>query len=143
MPANWEQIGKIRELRDKLSPTTKIIGNGDVTSRAHGLELAAKYKLDGIMIGRGIFSDPFIFSISNESPWQSWTPKQKINLYKRHVELFASTWQDAQKRIATLNKFCKMYVSGFDGASDLRVGLMDAKTTDELLALLATASQQL
>src|SRR3989344_8164382 len=53
VPANWELIGKIREMRDELFPSTLIVGNGDVKNRKHGEELAKKYKLDGIMIGRG------------------------------------------------------------------------------------------
>ena len=133
-PADWEAIGKIRELRDKLSPTTKIIGNGDVMSRAQGSELAAKYSLDGIMIGRGIFHDPFVFT--GKSPWKSYTKEQKIALYRRHVELFAKTWQKGERKVHILNKFCKIYIQGFDGAKELREKLMKAKSTDELLNLL-------
>lgn len=135
VPAHWEVIGQIRELRDKLSLPTLIVGNGDVTSRQHGLELAEQYKLDGIMIGRGVFNDPFIFN--EASPWATWTPQQKIELYKRHVELFAKTWQSGERRAPTLNKFCKVYVNGFDGAKELREKLMNAHSTDELLMNLA------
>ncbi|HMS24044.1 MAG TPA: tRNA-dihydrouridine synthase family protein, partial [Candidatus Saccharibacteria bacterium] len=85
VPADWHKIGEARELRDRLSPATKIIGNGDVMSRADGLKLADKYKLDGIMIGRGIFHDPFVFanSLSSESPWGNYSKAQKIELYKK------------------------------------------------------------
>src|SRR5579884_2478592 len=49
VPAHWDQIGKIPKLRDKLAPNTLIVGNGDVMTRQHGLELAEQYDLDGIM----------------------------------------------------------------------------------------------
>jgi tRNA-dihydrouridine synthase len=137
VPASWDLIGQIREMRDALCPTTKIAGNGDVQSYKHGLELIKKYKLDGVMVGRGVFNDPFVFA--EKTPWADYTVQQKIDLYKRHVELFAKTWKNGQRKIETLNKFCKIYVNGFDGASEMRVGLMHCKTTDELLALLNKA----
>ncbi len=134
VPANWDLIGEVRQMRDALCPSTKIVGNGDVMSRQQGLELAKKYKLDGIMVGRGIFHDPFIFA--KDSPWGSYTVQQKIDLYRKHVELFAKTWKNGERKIETLNKFCKIYVNGFDGASEMRVKLMACKNTDELLSLL-------
>jgi tRNA-dihydrouridine synthase len=134
IPANWDLIGEVRQMRDALCPSTKIVGNGDVMSRQQGLELAKKYKLDGIMIGRGIFHDPFIFAKDN--PWGSYTVQQKMDLYRKHVELFAKTWKNGERKIETLNKFCKIYINGFDGASEMRVKLMACKNTDELLSLL-------
>lgn len=137
VPANWEAIGRIRELRDQLSPETRIVGNGDVMSRQQGLDLASKYKLDGIMIGRGIFQDPFVFA--QQSSWPDYTREQKLTLYKKHVELFAQTWKNRERPIQTLNKFCKIYINGFDGAKELREQLMHATSCDELVGLLSTA----
>ncbi len=135
VPAAWDKIGEARELRDRLSPATKIIGNGDVMSRAEGLKLADKYRLDGIMIGRGIFHDPFVFanSLSSESPWEDYSKEQKIKLYKKHVQLFMKTWKKNERRSISLNKFCKIYINVFDGAKEMRVELMAAKNIDELL----------
>ncbi len=134
VPADWELIGKVRELRDVLCPTTKIIGNGDVMSRAQGLQLAKTYNLDGIMIGRGVFRDPFVFA--EQSPWAGYSKEQKIALYRKHVELFAETWQNRERPIHTLNKFCKIYINGFDGAKELREKLMRATSTEELVGML-------
>jgi tRNA-dihydrouridine synthase len=45
--------------------------NGDVATRAHGLELVRQYPgIDGIMIGRGVFADPFCFAAATR-PAQS------------------------------------------------------------------------
>lgn len=134
VPANWKMIGEVRKLRDKLSPSTLIVGNGDVQSRTHGSKLAAQYSLDGIMIGRGIFDDPYAFAAS--SPWADYTKEQKIALYRRHVELFAKTWKQGERKVYTLNKFCKVYINGFDGAKELREKLMNAKSAKELFRLL-------
>lgn len=134
VPADWNLIGQVRQKRDDLGVSTLIVGNGDVESRAHGEELAAKYGLDGIMIGRGVFHDPFVFA--EKSPWESYTKEQRIELYRKQVELFAATWQAGERPIHTLNKFCKIYMQGFDGAKEFREKLMAATEVDELLQLL-------
>ena len=135
VPAHWDIIGDVRELRDKLAPNTLIVGNGDVLTRQQGLELAKQYKLDGIMIGRGIFHDPYVFA--KNTPWESQTRGQRIELYRRQVQLFADTWKNNERPVPTLNKFCKVYINGFDGAKELREHLMAAKSTNELLLILS------
>jgi tRNA-dihydrouridine synthase len=134
VPAHWDLIGQVRELRDTLELRTLVVGNGDVMTRQQGTELAKMYGLDGVMIGRGIFQDPFVFA--PESPWPTYTRKQRVALYKQQVELFAHTWQQHERNIKTLNRFCKVYINGFDGAKDLREQLMACSSTDELLQLL-------
>ncbi|HSX33114.1 MAG TPA: tRNA-dihydrouridine synthase [Candidatus Saccharimonadales bacterium] len=136
VPAHWDEIGQVRQLRDRLAPDTLIVGNGDVMSRTQGLELAKTYQLDGIMIGRGIFHDPFAFA--EESPWEAYTPVQKKALYASHIQLFTKTWQHGERRLPMLNKFCKIYINGFDGAAALREQLMAATTSDELLTILSS-----
>lgn len=136
VPAHWDEIGQIRELRDKISPDTLIVGNGDILSRRKGEELAQNHKLDGIMIGRGVFQDPFMFA--KTSPWGDYPREQKVELYKKHVELFAKTWQNDERPIVTLNKFCKIYINGFDGAKEIRGDLMHCSSTDELLSKLGS-----
>jgi tRNA-dihydrouridine synthase len=132
--ADWELINQVRKMRDAIAPQTLIIGNGDVKNKQQGAELAKKYKLDGIMIGRGVFDDPFAFAL--KSPWENYSKEQKIALYRKHVELFIETWKNKERKIETLNKFCKVYINGFDGAKELREKLMNAKNADELLKLL-------
>lgn len=134
VPANWDAMGHIVKLRDKIAIDTKIVGNGDVLSLAHGQELVNKHNLDGIMIGRGVFNDPFVFA--SEDIWKTYSPRQRKDLYAKHVKLFARTWKNNEKPLVVLNKFCKIYISGFEGAKELREHLMSAKTTDELIRLL-------
>jgi nifR3 family TIM-barrel protein len=132
--ADWELINEVRKIRDKISPDTLIVGNGDIKNRYQGEELAKKYNLDGTMIGRGIFDDPFVFSTN--SSWINYTREQKIELYRKHAELFINTWKNNERKIETLNKFCKIYINGFDGAKEYREKLMRAKNSDELLSFL-------
>jgi len=91
------------------------------------------------MIGRGIFNDPFVFA--KKSPWSDFTKEQKIELYKNHIKLFDQTWSKGEKAVKTLNKFCKVYINGFDGAKELREQLMATKTTHDLLTKLDQVRQ--
>ena len=142
VPAHWELAQEVVSLKDKISPKTKIVGNGDVLTKKQGIELANLYHLDGIMIGRGVFYDPFVFA--DNSPWQSVDKQSRIKLYKKHVELFAKTWPSNTKSrpIQTLNKFCKIYISDFDGAKEMREQLMFCQSTDELLEKLDSFESQ-
>lgn len=140
VPAHFEYLGEIRELRDRLAPHTLIVGNGDVMNRAHGLERAEKYGLDGIMIGRGIFHDPYAFA--EHSPWERLDEAARTDLYKKHVTLFKQTWQEGERPIHTLNKFCKIYINGFDGAKEYREQLMNAASIVELQQMLEQGSER-
>jgi len=137
VPANWEAINEVRKIRDQISPKTKIVGNGDVTSKQQGLSLAKRYKLDGIMIGRGIFSDPFVFS--DFSHWTELDREKRIRLFADHVRLFINTWPEKTVSAHILNKFCKIYIQDFDGAKDLRERCMQTGSTNRLLKVLETA----
>lgn len=138
VPADWDLIEEVRKIRDDVSPTTLIVGNGDVLSHSQGVALAEKHGLDGVMVGRGIFQDPYVFAAN--SVWATVGKQERIAIYTRHIELFAKTWQNNERKIHTLNKFCKIYIQGFEGASTLREVLMSADSTDELLSILKTAS---
>jgi tRNA-dihydrouridine synthase len=134
VPAHWEVFGQICQLRKLLAPSTLIVGNGDITDRQQGLKLAKQYGLDGLMIGRGIFADPFLFA--GKSSWLTYPKEQKLALYKTHVQLFAKTWPNSERPSVVLNKFCKIYLQGFPGAKELRERFMQAGSLDELLKML-------
>ena len=137
VPADWNLIGQAAQLRNEIAPNTLIVGNGDVLSRGQGEQLALQHNLDGIMVGRGVFQNPYVFA--KEDIWPTITREQRINLFTKHVKLFADTWQNKERPIHTLNKFCKIYINDFDGAKEFREQLMATESTDELLDLLAGA----
>jgi tRNA-dihydrouridine synthase len=135
VPADWDLLGRVAELRNSLSPATLIVGNGDVASRGQAEELAKKYDLDGIMIGRGVLHDPFVFA--KHSPWGQWGKGQKLALFRKHIELYLKTYEGKERHFEALRKFCKLYINGFDGASELRAKFMETKNPQQALALLA------
>ncbi len=134
VPAHWDIIGEVVQMRNKQRPDILIVGNGDVENRQDGLEKVRKYGVDGIMIGRGVFKDPFVFSTS--SPWNQYSPQEKIELFSSHIELFRTNWPNGERKVAQLFKFAKVYINNFDGASELRAQLMNVKTTEEALDIL-------
>lgn len=136
VPAHWDDIAKVREIRDRVAPNTLIVGNGDVTSREQGEMLAAQHGLDGIMIGRGVFADPYIFS--KQSNWASVPEPEKLIKYQEHIKLFVATYPPNQRgrNWESLKRMAKMYIHGVDNASSFRDQLMRSKSSDEMLAVL-------
>jgi len=65
VPAHYELIPEIKKLRDEIAPQTLLTINGDIRDRQHGIELVEQYGVDGVMIGRGIFANPFAFAREN------------------------------------------------------------------------------
>lgn len=130
VPANWDEIGKVVKLRDEISPNTVILGNGDITDLDMADEYISKYGVDGVMIGRGIVNNPWLFSGREEIG-----KNERLEVLKKHLELFKSTW-DGVKSYNSQKKYVKMYVSNFDGANELRQELMECENVDEALALI-------
>lgn len=129
-PANWEYIGECRVLRDKISPSTKIVGNGDVKSLREGISLCERYNLDGFMIGRAILNNPWIFSDRDEIP-----KKERIETFIKHLELFETFWGDS-KPFSCQKKYVKAYLSDFDGANEFRQELLRTETLEEMKRVL-------
>ncbi|MCD8793367.1 tRNA-dihydrouridine synthase [Staphylococcus gallinarum] len=130
--AHWELIAEIKKLRDEIAPNTLLTINGDIPDRKTGLELAEKYGIDGVMIGRGIFHNPYAF----EKEPREHTSKELLGLLRLHLALFNKYSKDELRQYKPLRRFFKIYVRGMRGASELRHQLMQTQTTDEAIALL-------
>ncbi len=155
VPANWNYVKEVVALRDEIAPATVIIGNGDVISLADGKEKAKHSGADGIMVGRALFGNPWFFDESREmvatlpkrAPWilrklpfikKFFDTKRKaavsgvkpISIEERlmvmveHALLFENMLGDI-KNFAIIKKHMKAYVTGFTGAKELRVRLME------------------
>lgn len=135
VPAHWDEIHKAVRLRDSMGVGTLIIGNGDVVDRGDGLKKAKEYLVDGVMIGRGIFADLWAFEEVKKAKKIERDKTEKVQKAIEHVKLFERTWANI-KNPQILKKFFKIYISGFDGASDLRIQLMKTKSYGEMLEIL-------
>ncbi len=129
VPAHWDEIGKVVQLRNEINPKTVIIGNGDVESYEDGISKVNQYNLDGIMIGRGVFKNLWIFDKSGQIHNPS--TEERLQQLLKHTKLFVETWGDT-KSFAILKKFFKIYISDFEGASELRAKFMETKNLEEV-----------
>jgi len=130
--AHWELIPEIKKLRDEVAPDTLLTINGDIPDREKGLELANQYGVDGVMIGRGIFNNPYAF----EHEPKEHSSEELLNLLRIHLDLFDKYSEIEKRKYIALHRFFKIYVKGFRGAGELRNNLMNTKSTDEARSLL-------
>ena len=130
--AHWELIEAIKTMRDEIAPHTLLTINGDIPDRQKGLELANKYGVDGVMIGRGIFHNPFAF----EKEPREHTSEELLDLFRLHLSLYEKYSNEETQQFKALRRFFKIYIRGIKGASQLRHKLMSTETIDEARELL-------
>lgn len=132
--AHWDLIPEIKKLRDEVAPNTLLTINGDIPDREAGMKLVEKYGVDGVMIGRGVFKNPYAF----ETEPKEHSSKELLDLFRLHLDLFDhySIKEEEPRLFKPLRRFFKIYVRGIRGASDLRVQLMETESTDQARALL-------
>ena len=153
VPAQWERVKRAVEIRNEMNSDTLIIGNGDVRDIAEARVKAAETGCDGVMLGRAIYGNPWLFAERDNLP----TPAERITALTEHLSLFdellsgttsfaiiaeqssdmpASLGRDESKlsprsSFAVMKKHFKAYISGWDGAKELRVRLMESENVAE------------
>src|SRR3990167_4288641 len=135
VPARWETIERAVAIRDSLGSQTLIIGNGDVKDIADARAKVAETKCDGVMLGRAIYGNPWLFSNSREL---AHSPEARIRALAEHLGLFDELLGDTVN-YATMKKHFKTYISGWEGAKELRMKLMATETISEAQSFLRAA----
>ncbi len=125
VPAHWDLMKRILEIRDKVASGTLIFGNGDALDLADAKQKVSDTGCDGVMLGRAIFGNPWLFS--GKVPFL----KEKLEVMIEHTRLFEKEL-GAHKNFAIMKKHYKAYVNGFDGAKELRMKLMEAHNASEI-----------
>lgn len=136
VPAHWELAHRVVELRDRYSPGTLVLGNGDVKSRAEALAKIEETGLDGVMLGRAIFGNPWLFTDRDPDAFSS---REKLEALRMLAERFDAL--RPRKSFHILKKHFKAFVTGWPGAAELRASLMEAATQEELDQKLQAAIQ--
>jgi len=126
IPANWDIIARAAEIVRESGKSTKFIGNGDVVSLAQADEYIKKYHVDGVMIARGIFGNPWLFDTEKTTV----TIQEKLQVMLEHTRLFLAELPN--KNFNIMKKHYKAYVAGFDGAKELRIELMESDSYKEI-----------
>lgn len=135
VPAHFELIPEIVELRDDISPATKLVINGDIKNLQDIKERQAP-GVDGWMIGRGVFENPYCFA------GHTGTRAELFELLNFHLDLFDKTSQETLKKYGhnlsfePLKHYFKIYINNYDGAKELRAKLMECHSTNEAREIL-------
>ena len=155
VPAQWNKMPRIVELRNELSPETIILGNGDVLSLADGHRKAELSGADGVMIGRALFGNPWFFDPTKELPVRLTalpthgvnrdtlhtedtgntsveyiTLEERLRVMVEHTKLFEELL--GFKNFSIMKKHFKAYVNSFPGASELRAQLMNQNSAADV-----------
>ena len=127
--AHFELIPEIKQLRDEVAPQTLLTINGDIRDRQHGEALVREHGVDGVMIGRGIFHNPYAFAKESRSH----SREELLGLLRLQLDLHDKySAEFAPRKFEPLKRFFKIYIRDFDGASELRDKLMHAHDTTEV-----------
>ncbi len=133
-PAHWDLMGRVVNLRDTIGVSTLIIGNGDVRDMSDGRKKALETGADGIMIGRGVFGNPWFFT---GRAYNDVSVKERLNALATLARYFEEI--TPPKSFHIFKKHIKAFVSGFSGAGELRAKLMDAKSADEVSEIVSAS----
>ena len=137
VPARWEHVARAVEIRNSLNSKTLIFGNGDVLDLEDARKKAKESGADGVMLGRAIFGNPFLFVENKISQNFKSDVRRRLEVLLEHTKLFDELFQGI-KNFAVMKKHYKAYVQGFsatagrDGAKELRVKLMEVGNVDEV-----------
>lgn len=126
VPAHWDKIAEAVQIRNSEKSKTLILGNGDVHSRQEGMDRVRETGVDGIMIGRGAFGNPWLFREDGYQP----SIEERFRVMLEHAELFEKMFTGI-KSFTIMRKHFKAYCSGFAGAAELRAQLMETKDLAE------------
>jgi len=136
VPARWDVVAQavklVREVQSGDAPRSLIIGNGDVKDTEAARRRAAESGCDGVMIGRGIFGNPWLFNSTVKK--EDLAVSEILDVLLEHTALFIELFSQL-KPLELMKKHFKAYVNGFEGASPLRVRMMAAADFAELRSI--------
>lgn len=130
--SNWNEIKKAALLCKAAG--VPILGNGDVLRYDQVQEYVEKYKVDGILIGRGSFGNPFTFKPnSDEIKIEAIESHQIFEIALEHCKLFEETYKaDERYHFMPMRKHLGWYVRGIDNAKELRIKLCQTSSSQEV-----------
>ncbi len=139
VPARWEDIkksvgintswAKERFGKEWAKERSLIIGNGDVLDIPDAKNKAMETGVDGVMLGRAVFGNPWLFDTSVRK--EEISPEGRLEMLLKHAELFCKTYGD-KKNFVTLRKHFGSYISNMPGAKAVRSRLMETNNLEDV-----------
>ncbi len=128
VPAHWELAKDLLELRNKYQPETLLFGNGDIKTPQEARTKAVETGVDGVMIGRGIYGNPWLYGNTDKL---NLTLKQILDVLIEHSQKF-DEFERPHRNFVNMRKHFKSYISGFPNSKDLFEKLMAAESAEDV-----------
>jgi tRNA-dihydrouridine synthase len=129
--ADWSALSFAVNLRNQLSPTTAIFGNGDLNSRALALKRAQTTGVDGVTIGRSALGNPWVFT--DLSP----TNEFKLQVALEHAQLYQKlNSHHPRYSFAPMRTHLAAYVKHFPHAATLRRQLVTSNSSQSVALII-------
>lgn len=119
--ADWNIIKQVKQ-----SVSIPVIGNGDVVDEQSAIQMFEETGVDGIMIGRGSFGNPWIFEqilhyckTGNKKDKPS--NEERLKVMKKHIGL--ATAEKGEVAVKELRKHIAWYTKTLKNSSEFRNGI--------------------
>ena len=132
--ADWEEIQRVSE-----SVSIPVLGNGDIFSAGQAVSLMKKYRVAGVMIGRGAMGNPWIFrqiaSLSRGEAAEAVSPADRLAMIRTHYGRMLA-WKPKQIAVREMRKHIGWYIHGLRGASRCRAEINRTEEPEAVLRIL-------
>ena len=135
--ANWDEIARVVEALD-----VPVIGNGDITTAADVVAMRAHTHCAGVMIARGAFGNPWIFTqardlMAGRPARPDPSPDERFATALEHARLALRLQGDTRKTALEFRKHFGWYTKGVAGAASLRERLFQIESMQQAEAIFA------
>lgn len=135
VPAHWDVIGDIVSLAKSAGSSALILGNGDVKNLVEAREKVETYGVDGVMLGRALFGNPWLFQGHVDT---SHVPvREKLAVIRQHTQYFQELLAEPKLvGFPRMKKFYGAYFKGIPNARHVRDRITHVRTTEEFYSVL-------
>lgn len=127
VPARWSDIKRVVEIVKESGLKTLVIGNGDALSLDDAKLKIKQSGVDGVMLGRAIFGNPWLFDEDKKDV----STRERLEVMLEHTKTFVE-YLGEHKNFNIMKKHYKAYVNNFQGAKELRIKLMESESYEQI-----------